>query len=37
MGKSNRVSGWDVLVGSEDRVMVLSASHLQGDEEDFRD
>lgn len=37
MRKSNRVSGWDVLVGSEDRVMIPSASQLKGEEEYFRD
>lgn len=35
MGKSSRDSGWEVLVGSKDRVIVVSASHLK-EEDVFR-
>lgn len=34
--KSSWVSGWEVLVGSKDRVIVVSASHLK-EEDVFRD
>lgn len=33
MGKSSRVSGWEVFLGSKDRVMVLNTSHVNGEEE----
>lgn len=36
MGKSSRVSGWEVLVGLKVRVILISASYLK-EEDMFRD